>query len=97
MQTGTEELSNGNRRAERFSGGACGAGPGEMDRAPSQNRNCEVTHIRSSVLSLQLYNQTSAGHKHGAVNVAERLRVECGHVLVVVNSSASQNLLTRRY
>src|ERR1700680_2781644 len=89
LQAGTEELSNGNRRAERTA-----RRPGERwtgRRATIGSARC--FQIRDSASSPQINYQGPTGHEEAAVNVAEGLRVECGHGLVIVHSAtAIQNL-----
>ena len=89
MRGGTALCSNEDRRLERNGAPA----QGEMDRAPSQNRKCEVIPIRDSASSPQINYQGPTGHEEAVVNVAEGLRVECGHGLVIIHSAtAIQNL-----
>ena len=64
-----------------------------MDPAPSHNRKCEV--IPNSRFRFFTANKLPGptGHEEAAVNVAEGLRAECGHGLVIVHSAtAIQNL-----
>src|SRR6267143_2479880 len=94
LQAGTEELWNGNRRVDGFSWRNVRRGGPGRDGPCAEPESGIVRRFRTHdfVRSLQLHNQSSTGHEHAAVNVAEGLRVECGHVLAVVDSGASQNL-----
>ena len=61
-----------------------------MDRAPGQNRKCEVIpNSRFRFFTAKVNHQGPTGHEEAAVNVAEGLRVECGHELVIVHSTGT--------